>query len=260
MSGVSFRRLCAACVVVAAVLAAGSAFGAGLERTAEAGGVSAAVVPVNGLDENAPTLDFTVTMDTHAGSLPLDMAKVATAQGPAGAAIPALSWKGGKGGHHLSGTLSFPSGTLRMATPLKVTLKGEGGTNLVFTWQAALLGPRQGTRVSVEGGTYLSISPATLGSLLERKDFFLVNVHVPYEGEIASTDAFIPYDQTVARLALYPADKAAQIVLYCRSGRMSDLAARKLVRRGYVNVSSLDGGMTAWEKAGLPLKGTQGRG
>jgi rhodanese-related sulfurtransferase len=258
VSGIAFRRISAACGIVAAVLTAGNAFAAGLERTAEAGGVSATVVPANGLDANAPTLDFTVSMDTHAGSLPIDVAKIATVRGPAGAPIPALSWKGGKGGHHLSGTLSFPSGTLRAVAPLTVTLKGEGGADLIFAWQAALVGPGQGARVSVEGGSYLAISPATLRSLLEKKDFFLVNVHVPYEGEIALTDAFIPYDETVANLARYPADKAARIVVYCRSGRMSDLAARELVRRGYVNVSSLEGGMIEWEKAGLPLRKMSG--
>ncbi|HYW82747.1 MAG TPA: rhodanese-like domain-containing protein, partial [Spirochaetia bacterium] len=86
------------------------------------------------------------------------------------------------------------------------------------------------------------------------KDFFLVNVHLPYQGEIPQTDAFIPFDQTQARLDKYPADKSARIVLYCRSGRMSDIAARELVRQGYTHVFNLAGGMIEWESSGLPLK------
>ena len=50
--------------------------------------------------------------------------------------------------------------------------------------------------MSVAGGDYRSISPAELGQMLKSKDFFLVNVNVPYVGEIAQTDAFISYKDT----------------------------------------------------------------
>ena len=40
----------------------------------------------------------------------------------------------------------------------------------------------------------------------------------------------------------------------CRSGRMSSIAAKELVKAGYTNVWNLDGGMVAWEQVGLPLK------
>ena len=115
----------------------------------------------------------------------------------------------------------------------------------------------EGKRVSVAGGSYLNITPVTLNALLPKKDFFFVNVHIPYEGEIARTDAFIPFDQTKESLDRYPADKSAKILLYCRSGRMSDIAARELVRQGYTHVLNLQGGMIEWERSGLPLKHSQ---
>ncbi len=101
---------------------------------------------------------------------------------------------------------------------------------------------------------YRNVTAADLHQMLATKDFFFVNVHIPYEGEIASTDAFIPFNKTKALLGRYPADKSARIVLYCRSGRMSDVAARELAAAGYTNLYNLAGGMIAWEEAGLHLK------
>jgi phage shock protein E len=112
-----------------------------------------------------------------------------------------------------------------------------------------------GIKVAIESGTYSNLTPAQLAEMLKHKDFFFVNVHIPYEGEINPTDAQIPYDQTAQQLSKYPADKNAKIVLYCRSGHMSSIAAGELVKAGYINVWNLDGGMIAWETAGLPLKG-----
>ena len=102
---------------------------------------------------------------------------------------------------------------------------------------------------------FSDISVAELSTMLESKDFLFVNTHIPYEGEIAGTDAFIPYDELEQYADQLPADKDARIVLYCRSGRMSEIAATALVEQGYSNVYELDGGMIAWEEAGLPLIG-----
>ena len=47
-------------------------------------------------------------------------------------------------------------------------------------------------------------------------------------------------------------DKAQRVVLYCRSGARSALAADTLQKMGYSNVFSLAGGFIAYQAAGLP--------
>ncbi len=112
-----------------------------------------------------------------------------------------------------------------------------------------------GKQIIVSGGAYTDISVAELQQMLEGKDFTFVNVHVPFEGDISDTDLSIPYDEIDQYLDELPADKDAKIVLYCRSDRMSGIASETLVGLGYTNIWNLDGGMVAWEKAGLPLEG-----
>jgi 3-mercaptopyruvate sulfurtransferase SseA len=86
--------------------------------------------------------------------------------------------------------------------------------------------------------------------MLKRIDFLPVNV--PYEGEIAQTDRFVPYDGIGSDPDGLPAEKDAKVVIYCRSGSMSAIAARGLARSDYKNVWNLEGGLIAWRQAGYP--------
>jgi len=111
----------------------------------------------------------------------------------------------------------------------------------------------EGKKVSVDGGSYTDVSVTELQTMLVDKDFTFVNVHIPFEGNIAQTDLSIAYDQIDQNLDKLPPDKNAKIVLYCRSGRMSAIAAKTLVGLGYTNIWNLSGGMVAWEQAGLKI-------
>lgn len=115
--------------------------------------------------------------------------------------------------------------------------------------------PIPGQKVAVSGGEYINITVSDLQEMLKNKDFVFVNVHIPFEGDIDKTDLSIPYDEIDGQLGKLPAKKDARIVLYCRSGRMSSIAAETLAGLGYTNVANLEGGMVAWEQAGLPIEG-----
>jgi rhodanese-related sulfurtransferase len=114
--------------------------------------------------------------------------------------------------------------------------------------------PATGEVVSVAGGSYKDIPASELATMLKNKDFVFINVHIPFAGNIAGTDLSIAYDEIGQNLSQLPTDKNAKIVLYCRSGRMSAIAAEELVKLGYTNVWDLDGGMVDWEQAGFDLE------
>ena len=120
-----------------------------------------------------------------------------------------------------------------------------------FSSRVRSLGAEAAERVNAG---FQTITSEQLSQRMTSKDFVLVNVHIPYEGEIRGTDAFIPYDRIAQNLDKLPRDKTARIVLYCRSGRMSEIAAAQLSELGYTQVSHLSGGMIAWKNAGYDLQ------
>ncbi len=99
---------------------------------------------------------------------------------------------------------------------------------------------------------YTDITVDQLAAALPAKDFTLVNVHIPYQGELPNTDQFVPFDQILNNLDKLPG-KDEPVVLYCRSGGMSTVAAKALAQAGYTNVYELDGGFNAWKAAGYDL-------
>jgi rhodanese-related sulfurtransferase len=127
------------------------------------------------------------------------------------------------------------------------------GIALALAGGAGSGGTSDGTLVRGNGGTWTNISADTLATKLEHKDFTLLNVKTPYIGEIKGTDLYIPYTDLSARVAELPADKAAPIVVYCRSGNESAIASQTLLDLGYANIENLDGGMNAWSASGRQI-------
>ena len=106
---------------------------------------------------------------------------------------------------------------------------------------------------SMDDSGYKNISVAEFVTMMDHKDFVLINVHIPYGGEIPETDLLIPFNAIEQQKSELPTNKDTKIVVYCRTGPMGDVAAEKMVRMGYTAVIHFKGGMKAWKKIGRPL-------
>lgn len=82
---------------------------------------------------------------------------------------------------------------------------------------------------------------------------FVLDVREPYEwneGHIPNA-TLIPLGTLPNQLASVPKDKP--IVVICRSGNRSQSGRDILLKAGFTNVTSVNGGMLAWESARLPV-------
>ncbi len=82
---------------------------------------------------------------------------------------------------------------------------------------------------------------------------FILDVRQPEEYREGHIDGsrLIPLGDLPARIKDLPRDRP--IVCVCHSGNRSGRAARQLAAAGYA-VINLRGGMSAWNRAGLPVK------
>ena len=104
------------------------------------------------------------------------------------------------------------------------------------------------------------VTPAQLTALINREDALLVDLsasadfdkgHIPGSKNV-QTSQFDPESKLLAKVRELP------VVVACRSGTASADAAKRLVKAGFKKVYWLDGGITAWQAANLPL--ARGRG
>ena len=113
--------------------------------------------------------------------------------------------------------------------------------------------PKVGEEITVDGGKYYLVSVQELQVLLEDKDFTMINVHIPWQGDIPQTDLRLAYDQISDEQERLPSDKNQKILVYCLTSGMAKIAVQSLLDLGYTNLWMLEGGTTAWEEAGLSL-------
>ena len=83
----------------------------------------------------------------------------------------------------------------------------------------------------------------------------LIDVRTPAEhGEVHIEGSYLlPLNRLDAGAIRSATSGAERCVLICRSGKRAEQAFEKLQSTGCENLAVLDGGVTAWENAGLPV-------
>ncbi len=100
-------------------------------------------------------------------------------------------------------------------------------------------------------------SPAASQAItLAKEGALVVDVREPDELAQLAYDApnvvNIPLGDITKRTGEIPKDKP--VVVVCRSGGRSAQAVEELKKLGYTNATSLEGGIYAWQEAGMPVK------
>jgi hydroxyacylglutathione hydrolase len=103
-------------------------------------------------------------------------------------------------------------------------------------------------------GSVPQIEPAALAALIARGDAAVVDVRGRSEWEAGHLPGVqnLPLGFLPDRLAELP--RAKTLVMQCRGGGRSSIAASILLARGVKQVVNLAGGFEAWERAGLPVE------
>ena len=103
------------------------------------------------------------------------------------------------------------------------------------------------------GGAKL-LRPGEFSQIIQGKEVFVIDTHIPEQEHILGTDVVIPYNRLEEGRGSLPEDKDTPIAVYCRSGSMSAEAAGTLREMGYTTIYDLEGGVNAWREAGLPFE------
>jgi rhodanese-related sulfurtransferase len=102
---------------------------------------------------------------------------------------------------------------------------------------------------------YKGLQPAGLTALVNRDNALVVDLrpsgdfekgHIPGAKNVQMSQ-FDPENKQLA------AARALPVVLVCKAGQTSGDAAKRLRKAGFEHVYVLDGGIGAWQQAGLPL-------
>jgi len=102
---------------------------------------------------------------------------------------------------------------------------------------------------------YKALRPAQLTALINRDNALVVDLSAAPEfekGHIAGSRNLAQSQFDPEHKQLAPA-KALPVVAVCRTGQPSAAAAARLKKAGFSQVYWLDGGIAAWQQAGLPL-------
>lgn len=112
-----------------------------------------------------------------------------------------------------------------------------------------------GSSSSTAASPVTLVSPTEAHALIRSGDVEVIDVRTPEEyseGHVEGATLVDFYEPDFAdRIA--ELDRDQEYVVYCRSGNRSSQATALMAEQGFAAVDDVDGGIVAWEAAGLPL-------
>lgn len=107
--------------------------------------------------------------------------------------------------------------------------------------------------MNLSDGILQEVDAQTLKQWIEQETVLLIDVResIEYSAEHIVDANLLPLSKFHPKQVMQEPEQ--RIVLYCRSGHRSSLAARKLLDAGFIEVSHLTGGLTAWKAAGYAI-------
>ncbi|MCB0973166.1 MAG: rhodanese-like domain-containing protein [Actinobacteria bacterium] len=117
----------------------------------------------------------------------------------------------------------------------------------------------EGAGASAEGGVPSGINlvePVAASKLVGEPGVQVIDVRTPEEydeGHIAGAEMIDFYSSDFGD-EIAALDRDGEYVIYCRSGNRSGQAAALMSNLGFTHVADVDGGILAWEGAGLDVE------
>ncbi|MEE9434777.1 MAG: rhodanese-like domain-containing protein [Sphingorhabdus sp.] len=137
---------------------------------------------------------------------------------------------------------------------LKVTFGAILALTLASCGNEAPVADAGGAAQEASAITLVSVNDASK-LLAEDKDAILIDVRTPEEfgsGHLAGADNVdfkaADFIEKISQL-----DKSKHYVVYCGSGKRSGKATAKMEELGFAKITDVDGGITAWNAAKLPV-------
>ena len=96
------------------------------------------------------------------------------------------------------------------------------------------------------------VNAAAAQEMVKNTNLTIIDVRTPqeYKQDHLKKARLIPALEISGRLGEIADLRDAPILLYCRSGHRSSIAAKVLKKGGFSRISNLQGGITAWQEAG----------
>lgn len=99
-----------------------------------------------------------------------------------------------------------------------------------------------------------AVTPETVARWLDQGEVVLVDVRETKEYDLEHIAGALLLPLSSLDAEMFPVMSEKPVVLHCAVGKRSAAAGRMLIGAGFHNVLHMDGGLTAWKGAGLPVE------